>query len=98
MSAASEGLRRFLREPGSVEVCLAFGESRVTAPILVDSWRTGVTSDQTTVRFGPFPDKVNADGVLVYVNGAGPDRLPFDSTLGLPPGQVFVYDLSVAVT
>jgi hypothetical protein len=81
----------------STTVVLMDGGSPASAVVPVVSWQTrdGVLS--TSVVFGPFPQLLAADSVVVSVDG-NPVRIPLDGRLSLPAGTTFTYDVSIAST
>lgn len=85
-------------QDGVVEAVLANGADQVCPPVAVGGWRSGSTANQASIRFGPFAEPVEADRVQVFINGEGPDEIRLGSTLRLPAGMPFTFDLSLAIT
>lgn len=80
-----------------VEARLALGSRPASPTVAVDGWEQGDSVNKTTIRFGPFAEPIEVDRVLIYINHEGPDEISLGSTLRLPAGMPFVFDLSLAV-
>jgi hypothetical protein len=91
-------LARLAQSPGVVEVALGTGRSPVTARTSVTGWTRAGGRLTVTHEFGPYPERVDATEVLVWIADEGPDVIGLTGELGLPPGVPFTFDLTLVVT
>lgn len=81
----------------TVDAALAAEGRPVTdkAPVRDLAVHAGVLTGRVT--FGPYPNMVNADGVLLYAGDSTPDLVPLDGNLGLYAGAAFDFTFGFAV-
>jgi predicted NUDIX family NTP pyrophosphohydrolase len=95
--STAAGVARLAAAQGAVEVALGVGGRPVTARQPVGAWARSGGSLTATVEFGPYPERVEANEVLMWVAGEGPDGIRLTGELGLPPGVPFMFDLTLTV-
>lgn len=95
MTAVSSVVDLIARAP--VHLTLADGTARVADPVRVERWERSSTSINSTVTFGPYSHRVEADSVLVQIDGGEPDVIPLGDRLSLPAGVTFTYDVTLGV-
>lgn len=96
MSTAA-GFARLAMATGAVKVALGRAGQQVTDPIEVTGWTRSDAIISAEITFGPYPERVDASEVLVWVGGE-PDFMRLTGDLGLPPGVPFVFDLDLSVS
>ena len=97
MSTAA-GFARLAMAAGAVQVALGRNGTPVSEPMDVSGWARTDAAITASVRFGPYPEQVQATDVLVWVGGEGPDPMRLTGELGLPPGVPFDFDLELVVS
>lgn len=73
----------------------------ISAPVAVSSWEEDGESMRSTVRFGPFMDRVTVDAVLVSFGDSEPEALRATRDGGeftLPAGMEWEYTLTLSAS
>ncbi len=88
---------RTLVDRGDIGLVLTNDRQAVTNALTPEHWNTGGgdASASASVVFGPFADRVVADGVGVMVGGTVEYVIPLTGRMELPVGMTFGYEATL---
>lgn len=96
MTTAASSIAELIAN-ADTHVVLGLRSAAQTAPVVVQRWSRGDGDLRTSVTFGPYPQRVDADAILVHINGGPADVVPLHGRMTLPAGVTFTYDLTLSV-